>query len=187
LHDVIRAALEGVSAIRVIARAWESPDVRARLELAPLHVIAAGKAAPAMATAMMGRPLLRVRSALAIGTHPFVGMPAMLDFMPGNHPFPDRESREAAREALRRARLVPPDEHLVLLISGGASALMAEAAEGLAFEDKQAATRAFMLAGADIHQLNALRKHLSRVKGGWLAAACAGATSRRRDSPDPSR
>jgi hydroxypyruvate reductase len=54
---------------------------------------------------------------------------------------------------------------------------MAEAAEGLAFEDKQAATRAFMLAGADIHQLNALRKHLSLVKGGWLAAACAGATT----------
>jgi len=63
------------------------------------------------------------------------------------------------------------------LISGGASALMAEAAEGLAFEDKQAATRAFMLAGADIHQLNALRKHLSLVKGGWLAAASPGLTT----------
>ncbi len=62
-------------------------------------------------------------------------------------------------------------------MSGGASALMCDAADGLPFEDKLAATRAFMLAGADIHQLNALRKHLSRVKGGWLAAACRGVTT----------
>ena len=79
--------------------------------------------------------------------------------------------------ALERASNTGPDEHLVLLISGGASALMCEAADGLPFEDKLAATRAFMLAGADIHQLNALRKHLSRVKGGWLAAACRGVTT----------
>ena len=69
------------------------------------------------------------------------------------------------------------DEHLVLLLSGGASALMCEAVDGLSFEQKLEATRAFMLAGADIHQLNALRKHLSRVKGGRLAAACPGATT----------
>jgi len=174
---VIRAALDGVSADRVVARAWDRPEARARLDHGPLHVIAAGKAAPAMATALLARPGLPVRSALAIGTHPVAGMPATLDFMHGSHPFPDRRSQDAAREALRRARSVGVGEHLVLLVSGGASALMAEAADGIAFEDKQAATRAFMLAGADIHQLNALRKHLSMVKGGWLAAACAGLTT----------
>jgi hydroxypyruvate reductase len=177
LHDVIRAALDGVSATRVIARAWELPDARVRLEETPLHIVAAGKAAPAMATALMVQPTLAVKSALAIGTHPVPGMPATLDFLAGSHPFPDQRSREAAREALRRARAVASDEHLVLLISGGASALMAEAAEGLPFEDKQTATRRFMLAGADIHQLNALRKHLSLVKGGWLAAATRGLTT----------
>lgn len=143
----------------------------------PIHVVAAGKAAPAMATAFMASDGVRVKSALAIGTHPIAGMPATLDFMEASHPFADDRSRAAARAALERARAVADDEHLVLLISGGASALMADAAEGLAFEEKTSATRAFMLAGADIHQLNALRKHLSRVKGGWLAAACAGATT----------
>jgi hydroxypyruvate reductase len=177
LHDVIRAALDGVSASRVVARAWQLPAARERLVQGPLHMVAAGKAAPAMATALMALPALRVKTALAIGSHPVAGMPATLDFIAGSHPFPDARSREAAREALRRARAVGPDEHLVMLVSGGASALMAEAAEGLGFEDKQAATRAFMLAGADIHQLNALRKHLSLVKGGWLAAACPGLTT----------
>jgi hydroxypyruvate reductase len=161
----------------VIARAWQLHDARIRLEQARLHIVAAGKAAPAMATALMAQPALAVKSALAIGTHPVPGMPATLDFLAGSHPFPDERSRAAAREALRRARAVGSDEHLVLLISGGASALMAEAADELPFEDKQAATRNFMLAGADIQQLNALRKHLSLVKGGWLAAANRGLTT----------
>jgi hydroxypyruvate reductase len=104
-------------------------------------------------------------------------MPPPLDFVQGSHPFPGAGSREGAGAALTHAAAVGADEELVLLVSGGASALMAEAAEGVSFDDKLAATRAFMLAGADIHQLNALRKHLSSVKGGWLAAACPGTTT----------
>ena len=174
---MIQAALDGVSATRVIARALTDPLIRERLSGGPVHLVAAGKGGPAMATALIAVPAVRVRSALAIGTHPVAGMPATLEFLQGSHPYPDASSRAAARAALARARAVGADEHLVLLISGGASALMAEAAGGLRFEDKLAATRAFMLAGADIHQLNALRKHLSLVKGGSLAAACAGTTT----------
>lgn len=174
---MIQAALDGVSAPRVIARALTDPETRARLTARPIHVIAAGKAAPAMATALMQWPGVRVRSALAIGSHPVAGMPPMLDFLQGSHPFPGPDSRAAARAALARAGAVGSDEQLVLLISGGASALMAEAADGVSFDDKLGSTRTFMLAGADIHQLNALRKHLSLVKGGWLAAACPGATT----------
>jgi hydroxypyruvate reductase len=177
LLHVIQAALDGVSAPRVIARALADAGTAARLSARPIHLVAAGKAAPAMATALMSTPSLRVRTALAIGSHPVAGMPASLEFLQGSHPFPDAASRAAARAALARARSVSSEEQLVLLISGGASALMAEAADGLSFDDKLAATRAFMLAGADIHQLNALRKHLSLVKGGWLAAACAGLTT----------
>jgi glycerate 2-kinase len=169
--------LDGVSAARVIARACERPATRDRLFARPIHLIAVGKAAPAMAVALMAHPGLRVSSALAIGTHPAAQMPASLDFMPAGHPYPDARSRAAAVAALERAAHTGPDEHLVLLVSGGASALMCDAADGLTFEDKLAATRALMLAGADIHQLNALRKHLSRVKGGWLAAACRGVTT----------
>lgn len=174
---MIQAALDGVSAPRVVERAFEAEATRARLLDAPVHLIAVGKAGPAMATALLLQPEVRIRSALAIGTHPAAAMPASLDFMPASHPFPDHRSRAAAAEALSRASRVSRDERLVLLLSGGASALMCEAAEGLTFDDKLAATRALMLAGADIHQLNALRKHLSRVKGGRLAAACPGATT----------
>lgn len=173
---MIQAALDGVSAPRVIGRALAEPETGARLTAQPLHVVAAGKAAPAMAAALMQSPGVRVRTALAIGSHPVAGMPPALDFLQGSHPFPGADSRAGARAALARAGAVGAGEHLVLLVSGGASALMAEAA-GVSFDDKLAATRAFMLAGADIHQLNALRKHLSLVKGGWLAAACAGATT----------
>ncbi|MCC7124204.1 MAG: DUF4147 domain-containing protein [Acidobacteria bacterium] len=176
LH-VIQAALDGVSATRVIARAFDNPEAGPRLNAGPMHVLAVGKAAPAMATALMARADAEVRSALAIGTHPSAGMPADLTFIAGSHPYPDQRSRDAAREALAFVGRLRADEHLALLISGGASALMAEAADGLSFDDKQAATRAFMHAGADIHQLNALRRHLSAVKGGSLAAACAGAVT----------
>jgi len=176
LH-VIQAALDGVSASRVVARACELPATRDRLFERPIHLVAVGKAAPAMAVALMAQPGLHVTTALAIGTHPAAHMPASLDFMPAGHPYPDARSRAAAVAALERASNTGPDEHLVLLMSGGASALMCDAADGLPFEDKLAATRAFMHAGADIHQLNALRKHLSRVKGGWLAAACRGVTT----------
>jgi glycerate 2-kinase len=177
LLHVIQAALDGVSAGRVVARAFDDEVTRSRLVSEPIHLIAVGKAGPAMATAVMARPEVRIRTALAIGTHPAAAMPAALTFLPAAHPFPDQRSRAAAAEALARATRVGRDERLVLLLSGGASALMCEAVDGLAFEDKLAATRAFMLAGADIHQLNALRKHLSRVKGGRLAAACPGATT----------
>lgn len=176
LH-VIQAALDGVSARRVVERAFQHPAARSRLLEAPIHLIAVGKAGPAMAAALMSRRDAHVLTALAIGTHPAATMPAALDFMAASHPFPDHRSRAAATEALARAARVGPDERLVLLLSGGASALMCAPAEGLAFEDKLGATRAFMLAGADIHQLNALRKHLSSVKGGRLAAACPGATT----------
>lgn len=166
-----------MSADRVIDRAFADEGLRGRLLDRPMHVVAVGKAAGAMARAFLAVPGVRARSALAIGTHAAAAMPASLDFLAASHPFPDDRSRAAAREALARARRVGADEHLVLLVSGGASALMCEADTGVAFDDKLATTRACMLAGADIHQLNAIRKHLSLVKGGRLAAACAGLTT----------
>lgn len=169
--------MAGVSAQRVVARAFERPELRERLIERPVHVLAVGKAAAAMATAFLASGHVDVRTALAIGTHAADGMPEALTFMAADHPFPDDRSQQAARAALARAAAVRNDEHLVLLISGGASALMCDADEGLTFADKIAATRTCMLAGADIHQLNAIRKHLSRVKGGRLAAACAGTST----------
>jgi hydroxypyruvate reductase len=88
---------------------------------------------------------------------------------------PDRESERAGRRALSIAESVSTDDTLLVLLSGGASALMAVPAEGLTLEDKRATTARLLDGGADIHALNVVRKHLSAVKGGRLAARARGA------------
>jgi hydroxypyruvate reductase len=87
------------------------------------------------------------------------------------HPIPTTASEEAGRAALALAQSLPADDELLILLSGGSSALMAVPAEGLTLDDKQKTTSALLRAGADIHALNTVRKHLSAIKGGQLAAA----------------
>jgi glycerate 2-kinase len=87
------------------------------------------------------------------------------------HPVPTAASVEAGEHALALARGAASDDHLLVLLSGGASALLAAPAEGLTLDDKMQATRALLGGGAAIHELNAVRKHLSAIKGGRLAAA----------------
>ena len=129
-----------------------------------------------MATALMSLPGLAVRQVLAIGTHRSDELPASVEWLEASHPFPDERSERAAGRAVALARAVSPDEVLVLLLSGGASALMCAPVEGITLEQKVRTTKVMMEAGADIHALNTVRRHLSRVKGGRLAAACRGAT-----------
>jgi glycerate 2-kinase len=141
-----------------------------------VHVIAAGKAAAPMSTALAAWPRLHIKSLLAIGTHAADSLAPRIEWHQASHPVPDHRSVAAARRALQSASEVGPDECLLLLLSGGASALMALPTEGITLEDKQHAVRTMLLAGADIHALNTVRKHLSAVKGGRLAAACRGRT-----------
>src|SRR5262249_33173176 len=89
----------------------------------------------------------------------------------GGHPMPTDASEHAGRRALDLARALGPDDRLLVLLSGGASALMAAPANGLSIADKRRATETLMRNGADIHALNTVRKHLSSVKGGRLAAS----------------
>ena len=100
----------------------------------------------------------------------------MLEWIPSSHPLPDERSVAAGRRALDVARRTGSDETLVVLLSGGASALMAVPAAELTLEDKRTAVNALLKGGADITQLNTIRKHLSAVKGGRLAAAATGPT-----------
>lgn len=142
----------------------------------PLHVIAVGKAAAAMAAAFLKLPHLSIQSALAIGTHAHDDLPAAVEWIESSHPFPDSRSQRAAERALAIAQRAHSGEVLVILLSGGASALMAAPIDGLTLADKIATTKLMMEAGADIHALNTVRRHLSKVKGGRLAAACIGTT-----------
>ena len=129
-----------------------------------------------MISAWCALPDLVTRTALAIGTHTHHILPARVEWHQAGHPLPDDRSVAAAARAVETALGVPPDEALVILLSGGASALMALPMEGISLADKQRVVNAMLKGGADIHALNTLRKHLSAVKGGRLAAACAGRT-----------
>lgn len=89
------------------------------------------------------------------------------------HPVPDANSERGAVRLLERVRGLRPDDLVLALISGGASALCAAPAPGLTLADKQAVNRALLASGANIAEMNCVRKHLSAIKGGRLAAAAA--------------
>lgn len=94
-----------------------------------------------------------------------------VEVIEAGHPYPDENSVRAAHRALDLARELEAGDRLLLLLSGGGSALMAAPADGLTLADKQQVTRALLQSGATIEEINRVRKHLSLVKGGRLAVA----------------
>lgn len=142
----------------------------------PNHVIAVGKAAAAMAAAYLDHKPFNAQSMLVIGTHGRERLPSTAEWIESGHPYPDARSETAANRALAVAERVHSGEALIILLSGGASALMAAPIEGISLDEKIATTRLMMNSGANIHALNTVRRHLSKVKGGRLAAACVGTT-----------
>src|SRR5271169_5177258 len=96
-----------------------------------------------------------------------------VEVVEAGHPIPDAAGERAARRILALARGLGPDDQLVFLASGGGSALLSLPAPGLTLDDKQAVTRALLRSGATITEINTVRKHLSGIKGGRLAAAAA--------------
>jgi hydroxypyruvate reductase len=89
------------------------------------------------------------------------------------HPVPDAAGEQAALRILQRVRNLAADDLVLCLISGGGSALLAAPAPGLTLDDKRAINRALLKSGADIAEMNGVRKHLSAIKGGRLALAAA--------------
>jgi glycerate 2-kinase len=154
----------------------QDPAIASRLDGQRLRVIAVGKAAPFMADTFAALAGDRIRDGIVIGTHLPIALPAALEWIPSSHPLPDARSVAAGRRALEVALRTDPGDTLVVLLSGGASALMAVPAGNLTLEDKRTAVNALLKGGADITALNTIRKHLSAVKGGRLAAAASGPT-----------
>ena len=148
---------------RLAERALADPHVTSALhDAVRVHALAVGKAARPMLTAFVASAATEVRTRLAISPSD------------AGHPVPDVRSTEAATRALELATSLGERDLLVVLLSGGASALMALPVEDLSLAAKQETIRTIMSAGGDIAELNTVRKHLSRVKGGRLAAACRG-------------
>jgi glycerate 2-kinase len=124
-----------------------------------------------MAVAFARSPRMSVVQGMVAG--PAVegeALPGGLDWYPAGHPDPNAASAAAGSRALELARLSGPDRALVVLLSGGASALLAAPAPGLTLDDKMATARVLMESGVAIDGLNCVRKHLSALKGGRLGA-----------------
>jgi glycerate 2-kinase len=140
-------------------------------------VLGAGKAGGAMAQALEAAwPPEAPLSGLVITRYdhtPPGYRPERLELVEAAHPVPDAAGREAAARMLALTQDLSPDDLVICLISGGGSALLSLPAPGLTLEDKQAINRALLKSGAAIGEMNCVRKHLSAIKGGRLAAACA--------------
>ena len=96
---------------------------------------------------------------------------SMVRVVSASHPVPDKRGHDAAAQMLAQANQLGPDDLLVMLISGGGSSLCCFPAEGISLSEKQALTTSLLKAGANIAEMNVVRKHLSHIKGGRLAAA----------------
>jgi glycerate 2-kinase len=137
-----------------------------------LVLVAAGKASSAMAGAAEEVLGAFVSEALAVDTSDRIPLTRTRRLIAG-HPVPDEAGRRAADQVEDLVRGLGADDLLLLLLSGGASALLPAPVEGLTLDDKARTTSALLRAGATIGELNAVRKHLSRLKGGGLARAAA--------------
>ena len=137
-----------------------------------IYVLSVGKAATRMVAAIQDR-LPQTAEGLVVTRRGYVHPGFAADNMriiEASHPVPDAAGAEAAQIALEAADTLNADDLLLVLMSGGASALLPAPAEGLSLSEKQGITRALLRSGAPISEMNIVRKHLSAIKGGHLAA-----------------
>jgi glycerate-2-kinase len=138
-----------------------------------LVLLALGKAAPGLAAAFLARSVRQPDEVFVLAPDAVSAPDAIVPFLRiARHPLPDERGVEATAELRRKLAALDPADGVVLLLSGGSSALLAEPLPGLALERVVAVTRALLHAGATIGELNAVRKHLLAAAGGRLAAAC---------------
>lgn len=172
LRALFDAALAAADPARAIPPYLPAPAVGRTV------VVGAGKASAAMAQAFEEAWLAKQKRArplegLVVTRHGHAVPCEHIRIVEAGHPVPDRAGEEAAHQILELARGLGPDDQLVCLVSGGGSALLTLPAPGLTLADKQAVTQALLRCGATIGEINTVRKHLSAIKGGRLAAAAA--------------
>ncbi|NKK87175.1 DUF4147 domain-containing protein [Rhizobium leguminosarum bv. viciae] len=165
LHQIFDAAVESASPQRaVFENLPDKPKGRC-------IVVGAGKASAAMAAALDSAwPDVDV-SGVVVTRYGHAVPAGRIRIIEASHPVPDAMSETAAADALQAVRGLTPDDLVVALVSGGGSALLVAPAGGMTLADKQSVNRALLASGATITEMNAVRKHLSRIKGGRLGLA----------------
>ena len=169
-----------------VKRALPLHNTVAYLPLPPVNcgrtiVLGAGKAGAAMAQAVeVNWPVDVPLSGLVVTRYHHTparpaeleGKPVRIEIVEAAHPVPDAAGLQAAQRILDMTHGLTADDVVLCLISGGGSALLSLPVQGLDFADKQRINQALLNSGAPISEMNCVRKHLSRIKGGRLAAAC---------------
>ena len=173
----MRAALAAIDPEHLVRTALATNEVTGALRTATaVDVVAIGKGAAAMLSAFEASAGYPLRHVVGVGVGEAASLPPVARWHASAHPVPDARSVAAARDVLDIAERAEERDLLILLLSGGASAMAAFPAPELTLDDKQAVSRRLLSLGGEIHELNAVRKHLSAIKGGRLAAANRGTT-----------
>ena len=165
LRDMFDAAIGAAQPARCVPR-YLPPPPQGRL-----IVIGAGKASAAMARAVEQHWPGEL-SGLVVTRYGYAVPCRRIEIVEAAHPVPDAAGEAAARQMLERVSGLGPDDAVLCLISGGGSALLPLPGAGLTLTDKQAVNRALLNSGATIAEMNCVRRHLSAIKGGRLAAVC---------------
>jgi glycerate-2-kinase len=168
LAELYRTAVAAAHPATCLVPHLPDPPPRGRL-----IILAAGKAAGAMAEVAEAHYLGRMAAArilgLAVTRRGYARPTRVVEVMEAGHPVPDAASLAGAERALALATEATADDLVLVLMSGGASANWIAPAAGLTVAEKQAVNRALLKSGAGIGDINTVRKHLSRIKGGRLA------------------
>jgi hydroxypyruvate reductase len=168
LRSLFDAAVAAADPRRVLAAHLPDKPANGRCV-----VVGAGKSAAVMAAALEAAwPDIELTGTV-VTRYGHAVPTSRIEVIEAAHPVPDANSEKGARRLLERVQGLGADDLVLALISGGGSALLALPAPGLTLADKQAVNRALLHSGATITEMNAVRKHLSGIKGGRLAAAAA--------------
>ena len=168
------AAVDARTAVgRVISRSGEELIIgRRRYDLRSYErvvVVGAGKATAPMARAVEQRLGRRLQGGFVVVKHGHVVPTRRIVVAEAGHPIPDRSGQRAAARLCAMAAELDRHDLLIVLLSGGASSLLPAPVEGITLADKQRTTQELLRCGASIREINTVRKHLSRIKGGRLA------------------
>jgi glycerate 2-kinase len=170
---IFRAALTAANPAGAVTRYLRHRNVSG---FGDIYVIGAGKAGAAMALAaerVLGR---RITAGLVNVKYGHVARLRRIELNECGHPVPDEAGVQGARRIAEIAASAGKDDLVICLISGGASALLPLPADPITLEEKQAVTRLLLACGADIHEINTVRKHISLIKGAQLARMAAPAS-----------
>ncbi len=167
LIDSFHAAVAAADPLKIVAAHLPPPPKGRTL------VIGAGKAAASMARAVeLAWPASAAIEGLVVTRYAH-GMPTEhIQVIEAGHPVPDGAGEAAAAQILERVSGLTPDDLLIALVSGGGSSLLSLPVETVSMADLKAVTNSLLRSGAPITEMNIVRKHLSRLQGGRLAAAC---------------